>query len=113
MGQLLTTKAAIDAFVGTKHHFSDGVYAKEMHLPAGGYAKSHKHAYTHLSILAEGNVIVTVDGEDCIYDAPVCIEIQAGKEHEIHAVTNSTWFCIHATDVCDPNKVDEVLIAHD
>lgn len=96
----------IDKICGTIHHFSSGVYAKEMHLAWGTKATSHKHLYDHFSILAKGKVIVN----DQIFCAPACIEIKAGQEHEITALEDSVWFCIHATDVTDIEKIDDVLI---
>jgi quercetin dioxygenase-like cupin family protein len=94
----------------TKHHFSEGLYSKEMTLPKGCRAYSHKHSYSHLSILAKGEVIVTTDTTQHRYTAPACIEIKAQENHEILALEDVTWFCIHATDEKDEHKVDEVLI---
>lgn len=97
--------------IGTIHHFSAGVYAKEMHLPKGCTALSHRHMYDHLSILAEGVAVVTVEGKPTLYKAPVCILIKANLNHEITAIAPVTWFCIHATDETDPTHVDEVILA--
>ena len=94
----------------TVHHFSEGVYAKQMHLPKGHVAVSHKHAYSHLSILAGGAAVVETDDGSKIYRAPACIEIKAGMHHQITALEDVTWFCVHATDETDPDKVDRVLI---
>ncbi len=101
---------SIDIDLGVVHHFSAGVYAKQMHLPSGHYAVTHAHTYDHLSILASGRVLVTVDGVEQEYKAPACLCIQAGKHHNIVALEDSVWFCVHATDETDPDKVDEVLI---
>ena len=96
--------------LGTVHHFSDGLYAKEMHIPAGFAAGTHAHSYSHLSMLAKGRVKVTTDEYNREYTAPACIEIKAGIHHMIEALEDAVWFCIHATDEKDPEKVDEVLI---
>lgn len=96
-----------------KHHFDDGVYAKEMHLPEGHYAVSHKHTYDHISMLHRGVAVVTVDGVERQYTAPAVIMIRAHKEHRIDALTDVVWFCIHETDETDPEKIDEVAIEKD
>lgn len=93
-----------------EHFFSGREYAKKMELPAGHYAETHSHAYDHLSILAKGVVVVTLDGIVQRYTGPTCITIGAGKMHRIDAVTDSVWFCVHATDETDPENVDHVLI---
>ena len=92
------------------HHFSDGLYAKQMHLPKDHYAETHSHHYSHLSILAKGKVIVELDGIKTEYTAPACIEIKAEAKHKITALEDVTWYCVHATEETDPNKVDQVLI---
>jgi quercetin dioxygenase-like cupin family protein len=92
------------------HHFSAGVYAKQMLLPAGHYAETHQHRYDHMSILASGTVSVTLDGVTTHYEGPSVVHIGAGKMHRIEAITDSVWFCVHATEETDPGKVDEVLI---
>ena len=94
----------------TVHHFSSGIYAKQMHLPKGHVAVSHKHSYDHLSILATGVVTVQTDEGSRIHRAPACIEIKAGVNHAITALEDVTWFCIHATEETDPEAVDRVLI---
>ena len=97
--------------LGTIHHFSDGLYAKQMNLPKGYEAISHSHAYSHFSVLAKGKVIVMTDEDNFKFEAPACIEIKAGIHHKIVALEDATWFCIHATDETDIDKIDEVLIA--
>ena len=92
------------------HHFSDGLYAKESVFPAGTAILKHTHNFSHLSILAQGKVVVLQGEELLIFEAPACIEIKAGVVHGVKAITDCVWFCIHATDEKDASKVDEVLI---
>jgi quercetin dioxygenase-like cupin family protein len=98
-------------FLGQMHHFSSGVYAKQMMIPAGHFVGSHAHQYSHLSVLANGDVIVEVDGVPMEYSGPTCIEIKAGCEHKVFAKTDAVWFCIHATEATNADEVDAVLIA--
>lgn len=93
-----------------QHHFSAGVYVKQMHLDANHCVDTHQHAYDHFGLLGKGSVIVELDGECETYVAPCLITIKAGKTHKITALTAIDWFCIHATDETDPAKVDAVLI---
>jgi quercetin dioxygenase-like cupin family protein len=92
------------------HHFSSGVYAKQMMLPKGYFALSHAHNYDHLSILATGAVIVKTDNKEEYYQAPSCITIEKGVHHSITALEDAVWFCVHATEETSPDKIDEVLI---
>jgi mannose-6-phosphate isomerase-like protein (cupin superfamily) len=92
------------------HHFSSGVYAKEMRMPADYLLLHHKHTFSHLSILASGSIELIVDGEKKVIHAPACLTIAAGKHHGVKSLTDVVWYCIHATDCTDENEVDEVLI---
>lgn len=97
--------------IDTHHHFSEGVYAKQMFLPKDAIACTHKHNYDHLSILAQGKVIVLFDDDKFeTYTAPACITIKKDMNHAIRALEDSVWFCVHATEETDVNKVDNVLI---
>jgi quercetin dioxygenase-like cupin family protein len=92
------------------HHFSDGLYSKETHISAGQMLIQHKHNYSHFGILAKGKVVVVKDGDIQIVEAPACIDIKAGEHHGVKAITDTVWYCVHATDEKDPSKVDDVLI---
>ena len=108
--QFLQNKGNFEIDIGIQHHFSDGLYAKQMHIPKGYAAGMHKHEYSHLSILSKGRVIVRTDEYNKEYIAPVCIDIKAGLNHTIEALEDAIWFCIHATEETDITKIDEVLI---
>ena len=103
-------KGTFEVDLGIQHHFSSGVYAKQMLLPKGYFAVSHAHKYDHLSILASGKVIVTTDDSKHTYTAPACITIEKHKNHSVAALEDAVWFCIHATEETDESKVDDVLI---
>jgi len=101
------------ASLAITHHFSGGVYAKETHVAAGQILVQHKHEHDHLSILAAGTVELLVDGERSEITGPACVTIRAGRYHGIKAMTDVTWYCIHATDCTAPDQVDEVIVAND
>ena len=92
------------------HHFADHLYAKETHIAAGEHLLQHVHKFSHLSVLAKGRVIVTTDDSQQIIEGPACLEIRAGIHHGVKALTDTVWYCIHATDEKDVNKIDEVII---
>lgn len=92
------------------HHFSSGVYAKELRIPAGMIGRMHKHQHDHLSVLALGRAWVTIDGARTMYQPGSVITIKAGSYHEVRAIDDIVWLCIHATEETDPAKVDSVLV---
>jgi hypothetical protein len=88
-----------------EHHFSDGIYAKKARILPGQWLVQHKHNYEHLSIVAQGRCLVTVNGKTTEYVAPTAVTIAAGAEHKVFAIEETVWFCIHATEA---TTVDEV-----
>lgn len=91
-----------------------GVYAKELHIPAGFFLVSHRHAYDHLAILASGSVDLSVRSQETTttsrLNGPTAIAISRGDEHTVRAITDAVWFCIHPTDETDPARVDEAIL---
>jgi quercetin dioxygenase-like cupin family protein len=90
-----------------QHYFAAGLYAKQMTINVGTCVKGHVHLFDHMSILAKGSVMVYLDGDATRYDAPAVVTIKQGKCHSIHPITDSVWYCLHATDLTDPDEIDE------
>ena len=94
-----------------KHHFLPGLYLKETRIMAGHHLVQHRHEYAHASALARGSVMVSTDGVVWTrHDAPATLLLPAGVAHEVRALCDVVWYCIHPTDETDPEKVDKVLI---
>lgn len=93
-----------------EHHFLPGLYAKRTHIPAGHVGMQHAHTYDHCSVLVKGSAMVGDGVTYRTHHAPAHIVIPAGQQHEVRALTDIEWWCIHATDETDPAKVDEVLV---
>lgn len=107
--------AAVFPAANIRHHFigqgqEKGVYAKELHIPAGFLLVSHSHGYDHLSVLASGTVQITIGGKTETMTGPRAITIRAGEPHTLRAVTKAVWFCIHPTDETDVAKVDDAIL---
>lgn len=84
----------------TRRFEADNVEALQMELFKGNTALKHVHSYDHLSILAEGKVVVSSDGsEDVIYTAPACITIKKNVHHAVTALEDSLWYCVHSKEV--------------
>lgn len=94
------------ADLNIRHYFGGGVYVKETFILGGYKLTQHKHKFEHLSVLSYGDV--TVNGVR--FRGPSVIVMPAGVPHEVVAITDCVWYCIHATEVEDPATVDELLI---
>lgn len=79
-------------------HESDGLWTKEMHIPAGIAIGKEMHDYSHQSFLGKGRVRLHRDDKVEIIDAPAILEIKAGVWHTVEAITDAVWYCTHNTD---------------
>lgn len=101
-----------------RHHFAGqedarGVYAKELHIPKGFRLVSHAHRYDHISILACGEVMLTIGTFTKWVKGPCAVMIEKGANHELQALTDAVWFCVHPTDKIDTAEIDETLIVRE
>lgn len=95
------------------HHMPDdgsGVYIKQTRIPAGVKLQMHTHTFTHKSVLCSGKVLLRVDGEILPVQGPAVLTVKEGQAHEVEAVTEAVWLCIHATDELDPERIDHTLV---
>lgn len=68
----------------------------EYRIPAGMKVWSHTHDYDHLSILMSGKALLSNGSLISEIDGPKMVEIKAGVVHEIFAMTDCVWDCIHS-----------------
>jgi quercetin dioxygenase-like cupin family protein len=92
------------------HHFGHGTYIKETRIPQGVSLQQHVHPHSHQSILVVGEVYVTVGDRVKLHIAPAVINVAAGIRHEVMAVKDSVWMCVHATNDTDPETVDQTIL---
>ncbi len=101
-----------------KHFFLEDtkLYFKLVRIPMGYHVLTHKHTFSHASILVKGCAIVDCDGNRKVHYAPDIIEIKAGVAHEIIAVNGEVdWICAHSLanipeENWKPDKIDVELI---
>lgn len=76
------------------------VFIKHMPLlQRGDSVVQHSHKHPHVTLIASGCAMMSVDGRpDSIHKAPAFIEIAAGEHHAFVAVEDNTHaYCIHDT----------------
>ena len=97
------------AFLPIKHYFANGMYAREMTMPAGAIVTGAIHKTTHFCILSQGRVhVMSEDGIEELV-APAIIISQPGTKRAIHALEDTVWTNIHATNETDLDKLVEEL----
>jgi len=94
------------------------VWIRQMHFVNSGDVEfGHKHPHDHVTLLTNGSLEVTVDGNKSIFSAkqtPQMIFIKADKHHELVALEpNTTAFCVHGLrglddgDILDPAMIPD------
>lgn len=94
-----------------KHYFGDGIYMREMHVPAGVTLTGKIHRTDHICVLVKGKVTVSMDGVPKTYTAPCIIASKRGAKRAIYAHEESVWTNIHKTDEKNLARIEEILLA--
>jgi len=93
------------------HYFADGIYAREIVIPAGTLLTGKIHRTRHLNIVSKGKIaVVTEDGQKII-EAPCTFVAEAGTKRVGFALEDCVWTTIHASQETDLEKLETELIA--
>lgn len=106
--------AATDAHVHLEpaHRFADGLYARELVLPAGTTAIGHRHRQEHVCIVSQGRCLVVTDGEQREVTAPATFVVPIGTRNCVHAIEDTVWTTVHAcpNDWRDVERIEAALV---
>ena len=93
------------------HHFSRGVYARELFIPKGTLLTGKIHKYEQLNILSQGEIsVLTEDGMKRV-KAPFHVVSPAGTKRIAYAHEDCVWTTIHGTYEVDLEKIETTFIA--
>ena len=95
----------------TSHHFADGVYLRELFMPAGMVVVGAIHRTKHITIVASGTVLITTDRGVEEITGPAVFVSEVGAKKAIHALTDATLMNPHPTDETDLAKIEDKFIA--
>jgi hypothetical protein len=92
-----------------KHHFAEGVYGREIFIPANTALVGMVHRMDNLVVLSQGTIrVVTEDGTIDI-SAPHTMLCKAGTQNAAVALTDVVWTNFFATTETDPDKLVEII----
>ncbi len=96
-----------------KHTFSDGIYVREIFIPAGTFIVGKIHKHKHPNFLMSGEVdVITESGSESLV-GPMSIMSPAGTKRALYAKSDLTWITVHSnpTNTQDLKKLEEIVIA--
>lgn len=94
-----------------KHHFSKGVYARELHIPANTTLTGEIHKFENLNILSQGSMLVSIEEGVIQVDAPFTVVSPAGTKRIAHTLTDCIWTTIHGTEERNVELIKQKFIA--
>jgi hypothetical protein len=94
-----------------KHHFSQGVYARELFIPKGTLLTGQIHKYEQLNIMSKGELSVLINGEWKRCRAPFHVVSPPGTKRIAYAHEDTVWTTIHGTEERDLVKIEAHYIA--
>lgn len=95
------------------HKMIDGVYTRELTMPAGTIIVGKRHAQEHLVVMTKGfcTVLTERGWEDlsgsCSFHSP------AGEKRVLFVHEETTWITIHRTQATDLEVIESELILAD
>jgi len=94
----------------TRHHFSDGMYARELFIPAGTVVVGALHKSQHLYMVVKGECKVSSQYETVKIEAPYIGETIPGTKRVIYAETDCVWIGFFPTQLTDIDEIEAALI---
>ncbi len=93
------------------HHFAEGVYARELHIPKDTILTGKIHKYSQLNILSKGEISVMTETGIKRVKAPFAIVSPPGTKRIAYAHEDCVWTTVHGTYEKDVDKIEEHFIA--
>lgn len=110
---MMASDGAIDLTDHTFHHFAQGVYGRELRIPAGTRVMGKVHRHSTLNILAAGELAVTTPDGPQVLKAPAIFVSPAGTRKLGMAITDCVFLNVHASQETDLEKLEAELIEPD
>jgi hypothetical protein len=99
--------------IPVKNYFSQGVYAREITIPAGVCLTGEIHKFKQLNILSKGCMSVYTEDGIVKVEAPFTVVSPAGTKRIAYAHSECVWTTIHGTDETDVDIIRSKFIAKD
>ena len=98
--------------IPVRHYFANGLYAREITIPADVMAVGKIHKTQHINVLSSGAVTMLTENGPLYVEAPYTWVVEPGKKAAAYAHEETVWtsFCVNPTNERDLVKLEEALI---
>ena len=94
-----------------KETLCNGVYMRNMKIPADTVIVGKLHRHDQINILVKGTIIVATENACVELTAPQTLIASGGTKKAAYAITDCEWIELFATKETDPQKIEEEIIA--
>jgi hypothetical protein len=92
------------------HRFTDGMYIREIHMPAGIIVTSRTHKTQHPFVISKGVVeVVKEDGSRELLKAPHTGITNVGTRRVLLIHEDTIWSTFHITEKTDPVEIENEI----
>ncbi len=95
------------------HHFCDGLYGREMRIPAGTVLVGRTHKKPCFNFILEGEVEVRAPEQSFRVKAPHFFISEAGTKRAMAAITDLVWMTVHPAETDDLKALESELVEDD
>jgi len=92
------------ANIEMRHYFANGVYVREMRIPAGTVVTGKEHLYQSINQLIVGKCVLFCDNESKEMQAPVIFVSEPGSKKALFAIED----CIFQNILPNPDNVTDL-----
>lgn len=96
------------------HLFSDGMYVRQISIPAGTLLTGKIHKHQHPNFLMQGEVEVFTESDGFqVLKAPLSMISEPGTKRAIKTITDTIWVTVHnnPTNTQDLLELEDLVIA--
>jgi hypothetical protein len=95
------------------HKFTDGIYIREIHIPAGTYIVGKIHKHSHPNFLMSGIVDVVTELGCERLEGPLSMISPPGTKRALRSITDLVWITVHhnPTNTQDLAELEKIVIA--
>jgi len=93
------------------HHFSKGVYCREIFMPKGSLIVGKIHKTAHMNIISQGDISVRTQFGSDRFKAPHAFKSEIGTQRAVYAHEDTIWTTIHPTELTDVDEIESEIIA--
>ena len=94
-----------------KHSFADGIYVREIFIPAGTLlvGKIHKHEHPNMFVSGDVSVYTEYDGVQRL-NKPTSMISKSGTKRVVYAHQDTIWITYHRTDKTGLKEIEAEII---